>query len=186
MKKLFFTALFAATLMVYPLHSTWAEEDAHDHGQQGDRNLHGKDEGDEHGHEDHDEHEEGKTEIGPEHAAKAGIKLSVARAGTIAKEVVLNGQITLNRDTTANVRARFPGIVRNVPVKLGQIVKKGDVLARLESNESLRDYNITAPVSGVILERNTNVGDVTNDETLFVIANLSNVLGQVSHFSKGY
>lgn len=173
-----------------------AHDDGHEHNDHGeehdDHDDHGhethdnEDEHDGHGHGGHDDHghEEGKTEITPDHAKKAGIKIVTAQAGMIAKEVVLNGQIALNRDTTANVRARFPGIVRAVPVKLGQEVQKGEVLARLESNESLRDYTITAPISGVILERNTNVGDVADNETLFVIADLSKVWAKFHIFPK--
>lgn len=194
MKRIFFTALLIAALMAWPIHSVWATEDTHDH-QSGhshddghEHNDHGEehDDHDDHGHDGHDDHghEEGKTEITPDHAKKAGIKIATAQAGMIAKEVVLNGQITLNRDTTANVRARFPGIVRAVPVKLGQEVQKGEVLARLESNESLRNYTVTAPVSGVILERNTNVGDVADNETLFVIADLSKVWAKFHIFPK--
>lgn len=179
MKNLFLITMFVAALLAVPLMGASAE-DAHDHKNE---NSHEEHEQDEHGHDDHG-HEEGVSEIAPEHAEKAGIKVMTAKDGVIAKEVVLNGQITLNRDTTANVKARFPGIVREVPVKLGQAVEKGDVLARLESNESLRDYAIIAPVSGVILERKTNVGDVADDEILFVIADLSNVWAKFHIFPK--
>lgn len=187
MKRTIFTALLATTLMIWPTHNIWAVEGAHDHqsshkhNEEHDHEEHN--EAENHGHHEHD-HEESKTEITEEHAQKAGIKVAIAQSGTIAQEVVLNGQITLNRDTTANVRARFPGIVRAVPVKLGQHVQKGDVLARLESNESLREYTVTAPVSGVILERSTNIGDVTSDETLFVVADLSNVWAKFHIFPK--
>lgn len=186
MTQIFLTLVCAAALLAYPINLAWAQE-AHDH-----QNEHSHEEDhaheeqgghDDHAHDDHG-HEEGATDIAPDHAEKAGIKVSTVQAGTIAKEVVLNGQVTLNRDTTANVKARFAGLVREVPVKLGQAVQKGDVLARLESNESLRDYTITAPVSGVILERNTNIGDVANDETLFVIADLSNVWAKFHIFPK--
>jgi cobalt-zinc-cadmium efflux system membrane fusion protein len=164
-------------------------EDHGDHGEEKeehDNHGHGAESG---GHDDHedeheDEHEEGVTEIAPDHAEKAGIKLSKAKSEMINESIILTGQVTLNSDTTAKVRARFPGIVRDVPVKLGQIVQQGDVLARLESNESLRSYNVTAPVSGVILERNTNIGDVTGDEALFMIADLSNVWAKFHIFPK--
>lgn len=212
MRNSLLVCLFTTAFMASPLQfsTAWALEDEHDHTSAKEYSDHNEsvhdshedeNEHDDHGHEEdveskeddhveddgHDHDEEGKvdaTEIEPDHARKAGVTSNVAKAGSIVKEVVLNGQITLNRDTTANVRARFPGIVRDVSVKLGQTVKKGDVLARLESNESLRDYTITAPVSGVILERNTNIGDVASDETLFVIADLSNVWAKFHIFPK--
>lgn len=173
MKHSTFIAAIVASLVSVPLQTipAWAEG-GHDH--QNERS-----------HEDHEgEHEEGVTEIALEHAEKAGIKLSKVKSETINESIILTGQVTLNSDTTAKVRARFPGIVRDVPVKLGQFVQQGDVLARLESNESLRSYNVTAPVSGVILERNTNVGDVTGDEALFMIADLSNVWAKFHIFPK--
>ena len=190
MKHIIFTALLATALLAWPVSDPQAADSAHEHQN---AHSHGNDHDNSHDHEDshddhdgHDDHghENGTTEITPDHAKKAGIKTATATTGMITREVVLNGQITLNRDTMANVRARFPGIVRAVPVKLGQAVQKGDVLARLESNESLRDYTVTSPVSGVILERNTNIGDVTDDETLFVIADLSTVWAKFHIFPK--
>ncbi|MCD8496729.1 MAG: efflux RND transporter periplasmic adaptor subunit [Alphaproteobacteria bacterium] len=143
----------------------WAEEGhGHDHG----------------GH----EHEENAVSIKPDIAKKSGIKLAIAEPGLIKKEIILNGRIVLNGDTTVNLRGRFPGIVREVPVKLGDKVQAGQTLAVIDSNVSLQDYTITAPVSGVLLERNTNVGDVVDDRTLFVIADLSTVWAKFHIFPK--
>lgn len=185
MKYSIFITAMAVLLISIPLQTVpvWAEE-GHDH--QNEKSHDDEDTHDGHGEEqdDHDDHEEGTTEISPEHAQKAGIKLSKVKSSMIDESIVLTGRVALNSNTTAKVRARFPGIVSNVPVKLGQFVQQGDVLARLESNESLRSYNVTAPVSGVILERNTNVGDVTGDEALFMIADLSNVWAKFHIFPK--
>jgi len=135
-------------------------------------------------HDDHDDHEEGKTEITPEAAQQAGVIVEKAGASIIADIVELTGRITINQNTGAAVRARFPGIVRSVRVNLGEKVEKGQVLAVVEANESLRDYNVTAPVSGVVLERNTNIGDVVNGAPLFVIADLSSVWAKLHIFPK--
>src|SRR3546814_1723404 len=35
---------------------------------------------------------------------------------------------------------------------------------------SLQTYAVSAPISGIIIEKNANVGDVTGDRALFVIA----------------
>ena len=204
MKHISFTLLIALAVLSWPVHSSFAQE--HDHGHDHEEHAHeepheqhdqaeGHDHDDGHeddDHEDHDEdgghddhdHEEGATQIAPDHAEQAGIKITKANGGMLAREVVLNGRVTLNQNTTAKVRARFAGIVRDVPVTLGQEVEKGDVLARLESNESLREYTITAPVSGVVLERHTNAGDVTGEEVLFIIADLSTVWAKFHIFPK--
>ena len=47
--------------------------------------------------------------------------------------------------------------------KLGDTVRAGETLAVIESNESLRTYNLAAPISGVITERNANPGEQSGD-----------------------
>jgi len=134
-----------------------------------------EDHGDDHGHEEGGEHEEGKTEIEPDAALKAGIVVEKAAPAVIGEVIPLTGRIVINQNAKANVRARFPGLLRKVDVHLGDTVTQGQTLAVIEANESLRDYNVTAPIGGVVLERNTNLGDVAGGEALFVIADLSEV-----------
>ncbi|MAU40062.1 MAG: HlyD family secretion protein [Kordiimonas sp.] len=142
------------------------------------------------GHENHeDEHgdhedEDAKAEISPESAKKMNIVIEAVTPATIEKTVPLTGRITLNRNTKSDVRARFQGIVRDVKVNLGQSVTKGQALAVVEANESLQNYTITSPINGVVLERNTNVGDVTGDKSLFVVADLSNVWAKFHIFPR--
>ena len=164
-------------------------EKADDHDDHGHENHEQKDEHDDHGHggergDEHGEYEEGKTEIAPDAAQAAGIKIEKSAPATIAKLIPLTGRITINQNTKADVRARFAGIVRSVDVNLGAKVEKGQVLAVVEANESLRDYKVTAPISGVILERNTNIGDVAGGEALFVIVDLSEVWAKFHVFPK--
>lgn len=175
-------------------------DDGHEHNDHGeetdDHDEHGHDEHkaedahDDHGHghgghgDEHGEHEEGKTEIAPDAAKNAGVKTEKAAPAKIGNVIPLTGRIVINQNTQAHVRARFPGIVRSVKVNLGETVEKGQVLAVIESNESLKDYNVTAPIKGVILERNTNLGDVANGEPLFTVADLSNVWAKFHVFPK--
>ena len=65
---------------------------------------------------------------------------------------------------------------------MGSKSKKGDLLARIESNTSLIVYNVTAPITGVITNLNTNVGDVVGNESLFTVANLSDVWAELHVF----
>ncbi len=127
---------------------------------------------------------EGRTKISDTAAQKANVKTEIAGAGTISQYAHLTGKITLNRNTTSDVRARFPGIVKAVKTTWSEQVKKGQVLAMIESNESLKTYPVTAPTDGVILARNTNVGDVTGDDVLFTIADLSEVWAEFHVFPR--
>lgn len=163
------------------------EKDEHD--EHGHENHEDEDSHDDHGHKDEhgghdDEHEEGKTDIEPDHAKKAGIMLSKAQGGAISQNISLTGQIVQNSNRSAEVKARFTGQVRSVKVELGQKVKKGQVLATVESNESLQVFNVTAPISGTILSRNTNVGNLTSDAPLFSIVDLSKVWAKFHIFPK--
>jgi cobalt-zinc-cadmium efflux system membrane fusion protein len=115
---------------------------------------------------------------------KAGISIEKAAPVMMGKVIPLTGRITINQNAKAEVRARFPGIIRSVKANLGEQVKKGQVLAVVESNESLKDYNVTAPIDGTILARNTNLGDVANGEPLFTIADLSTVWAKFHIFPK--
>lgn len=157
------------------------KKDSHDdHGHGGE--SHGDEDGDDHS--GHDEHEEGKVEISPDAAKLTGIQVQQAGSALVAMTTPLTGRITLNENTTANVRARFPGFVKAVHVNLGDTVKKGQKLATVESNESLKTYQVTAPIDGVILRRETNIGDVTDGKELFVIADLSTVWAKYHIFPR--
>ncbi|MCZ7583334.1 MAG: efflux RND transporter periplasmic adaptor subunit [Deltaproteobacteria bacterium] len=82
----------------------------------------------------------------------------------------------MNTDRLAHVNPRFAGVIREVRRNLGDRVGAGQTLAVMESNESLSNYEIKAPISGTIIERHAHVGELHQDaEPLFVIADLSTV-----------
>ena len=135
-------------------------------------------------HADEDAHGADRTKIKPDAAKAAGIVTKKAQAGQIAETTSLTGRIILNRNTTVTVRGRFPGVVKSVHVNLGESVKKGQLLAKVESNESLQVYEVKSPTDGVVLERDTSAGDVAGDAALFKIADLSNVWAEFHVFPK--
>jgi cobalt-zinc-cadmium efflux system membrane fusion protein len=75
-------------------------------------------------------------------------------------------------------------VIRSVERKLGDSVKQGDVLANVESNESLQVYAVRSPISGVISVRNANTGEQTGDKPLFVVVDLSTVWVELSLFAR--
>ncbi len=119
---------------------------------------------------------EGRTTIDPKAAADAGVVVESAEPGVIRDTVALMGNVAVDTGRFAAVKGRFPGVVRSVAVEMGQRVSAGQTLATVEGNDSMRTYSVTAPFSGVVLARNTAVGDVAADNTLFEIADLSVVL----------
>ena len=67
--------------------------------------------------------------------AVAGIRLGVARAEQVAREVAVAGRIEADPNRRIEVRSRAPGVVRTLPAQPGSMVKAGDVLVRLDSSE---------------------------------------------------
>ena len=127
---------------------------------------------------------EGRTTIDSEAAKAAGVATEPAGPAIIHVTVPVTGRIALNRNRTAEIHARFPGIVREVLAEQGQTVAKGDILARIESNDSLQVYNVIAPISGTVLSRNVNVGAVAGTDRLFQVADLSELWAEFHVFSR--
>src|SRR5215204_3169542 len=119
---------------------------------------------------------EGRAEMPDEILAKAGVEMIKAGPAKIRQSLSLRGRARLNEQARTNIVPRFAGVVREVKKELGDPVKKGDVLAIIESNESLQRYDVKAEIAGTVIEKNVALGEaVTNERTLFVIADLSTV-----------
>jgi len=130
----------------------------------------------------HWESHEGRTRIAPDIAHRAGIATAEVRPGVIERTLTAYGSLTTPPQQLARVRARFPGVVTEVPVNLGDRVERGDLLAKVESNESLQTYALRAPRDGVVIERRISSGEMTADETLFAIADLTTLWAELKVF----
>ena len=119
---------------------------------------------------------EGRTEIVGKIATDAGIRVAPVASGVIADEHEVQGLLTPVEGRVANVMARFPGPIRSLRANVGDQVRAGQALATVESNLSLTNYTVTAPISGVVLARNASVGSVASEGSpLFEIADLSSL-----------
>jgi len=118
---------------------------------------------------------EGRTTIAAAAADSAGVKLETAGPAVVHTAIRLMGTVALDSSRHAQIRARFPGIVRAVNVQQGQRVRRGEALAIVEGNDSMRNYPVVAPFDGIVLARNTSVGDVAGAEPLIEMADLSKV-----------
>lgn len=125
---------------------------------------------------------EGRTSIPAAVAKTAGLTTSQAGPATIAETLRLMGRVAMNEDRHAEVSARFPGLVQAVRVQTGDTVRAGQTLAVVENSDSLRSFNVTSPINGIVLERLTNVGDVASSEPLFEIVDLSQVWVELHAF----
>jgi cobalt-zinc-cadmium efflux system membrane fusion protein len=118
---------------------------------------------------------EGRTTIEQTQADEAGVKVEPAGPATIDDIVTLSGRVELQPQGKADVRAWYPGRIMSMTKVIGERVRKGETVATVTSSESLQTYSIPAPISGVIMERGANVGDVAEANALYVIADTTKV-----------
>jgi cobalt-zinc-cadmium efflux system membrane fusion protein len=127
---------------------------------------------------------EGRVQIANEIAIESQIKTSKAGPRDIKERLNLTGEVQVDPNRISHVRARFPGVVKKIEKALGQPVRRGDLLAQIQSNESLQNYTLKAPISGIIMQRNLQVGEATGNEALFTIVDLSEVWIELNLFDK--
>ena len=133
-----------------------------------------------HGHGSHDGHDHGNekkvVKLSPAQIKNAQLTIEEAGPAKIRESVVLNGIIQPNEEQVVAVSPRFGGVVRAVRKRLGDSVKQGEVVASIESNESLTQYQLTAPMAGTVIERKGVLGEFADkDKRLMVIADLTSV-----------
>ena len=126
--------------------------------------------------------EEGHIALTLDQIKHAGIAIERVGSASIRETLPLYGQIIPNAEREHTVSARFPGVIKNVAKQIGDAVQQGETLATVESNESLKSYPVIASLSGVVTQRNANVGEQTGDRVLFVIGDYSSVWVDLSVF----
>jgi len=120
--------------------------------------------------------EKKRIEVTEEALKKSGIQIEVAGPAVLKKTLKLNGKITPNEERMVHVSPRFPGIVKSIAKRLGDVVKTGEALAVIESNESLQPYEVKSEIDGTIIKRDIALGEfVDTSKTIFIVADLSNV-----------
>ena len=112
---------------------------------------------------------EGRSKISAAAARDGGIGIETVGPATISDIREVEGVVQLATSARSEIRAQFPGRVMLVTKAVGDYVKKGQLLARIESRESLQIYPVYSTASGVVAERNANIGNVAIDQPIYVI-----------------
>jgi cobalt-zinc-cadmium efflux system membrane fusion protein len=160
-----------------------SEHAAHDeHGKHDKRDERDKD-GD---HDDHgDEHHDDTVRLSPEEMVEFSVRVATAGGGRISTYVVLPGEVRPNADRVAHLVPRYAGIVKEVRKQVGDTVATDDVLAVIESSESLTSYELKTLIPGTIIAKHVTRGEaVTRDTQAFVIADLSAVWIELSVYQR--
>lgn len=149
------------------------------------------------GHDDHDDHAghddhgtpagtggghgageapEGHVLLADDILRESGIEFAAVGPRALVLTLEFAGEVALNSDRLAHIVPRFPGVAREVRKQLGDRVLAGDVMAIIESNESLTRYEVKSLTSGTVIEKHITLGEFVSDDTdIYVVADLSSV-----------
>ncbi|MFH1421259.1 MAG: efflux RND transporter periplasmic adaptor subunit [Planctomycetota bacterium] len=122
------------------------------------------------------EEHSGSVKLTDEDLKEFGIEVKEAGPGVITNHIDLTGEIKAEPSRLSHIIPRFPGIVKDVYKTVGEKVKQGEVLALIESNESLTTYEVESLVDGIIIELHLAKGDLVGGEGVAItVANLNQV-----------
>lgn len=111
-----------------------------DHAHAGHSGDHGDEHAEHNGHDEHGHGADGHEEGGPirlddKDLNEFGIVISKASSAALEQYIDLPGEIVLNADQVAHVVPRITGIIRQVFKRQGDQVRKGEVMAVIESRD---------------------------------------------------
>ncbi len=119
---------------------------------------------------------EGRTTLTPEAVKNSGIVIETAGPAKIKTSLKVNGRVLPNEDRMTHVIPRYPGIVKQIRKRLGDAVAKDEVVAVVESNESLQPYEVKSSIAGTVIQKNITQGEfVKEGESIYTVADLGTV-----------
>jgi membrane fusion protein, heavy metal efflux system len=117
-----------------------------------------------------------QTVIDESAAEIAGMEFAAAGPATLDDSLTVYGQVKFNENKLARAEPRFGGIILKADKLLGDSVKAGEVVALVETNQTLLNMEVKAPIDGVIVERTATAGETVSDgDSLYTIADYSEV-----------
>lgn len=155
------------------------EQDQNEGKQAGKGGKHDEEDG--HGEQGHGE----AAELSIDKLERAGVTFSTVGPGHVDNGVQLLGTVRPNGNQLAHITPRFPGIVRESKKNVGDTVRAGDLLAIVESSESLSTYELRTLIDGTIIERHLTRGEaIDRERQAFVVADLSTVWVELSVYQR--
>jgi cobalt-zinc-cadmium efflux system membrane fusion protein len=115
------------------------------------------------------------------------ITIGIARPAKLKVHITVPGEIVIPPDNLAHIHPRFPGMVKEVKKHIGDRVRAGEVLAIIESNESLSDFQLKSLIDGIIVEKHITRGEIVEADMSphgFVVADLSEVWVYLNLYQK--
>jgi cobalt-zinc-cadmium efflux system membrane fusion protein len=119
---------------------------------------------------------EGRTTIPADVAERAGIHTEEVASRVIKATLPLRGKVVPSEHRIAHIIPRFPGMVREGHKHIGDKVEKGEVLAIVESNQSLQPFEVKSQIAGTVINGHLIVGEyVPENQWVYIVADLSEV-----------
>ncbi len=119
---------------------------------------------------------EGRTTMTPDAVKSSGIVIETAGPAKIKTTIKVNGRVQPNEDHMTHVIPRYPGIVKKIHKRLGDAVAKDEVVAVVESNESLQPYEVKSSIAGTVIGKDVRQGEfVKEGEVIYSVADLGTV-----------
>ena len=119
---------------------------------------------------------EGRTTMTPDAVKNSGIIIATAGPAKIKTTIKVNGRVLPNEEHMTHVIPRYPGIVKKINKRLGDAVEKDEVVAVVESNESLQSYEVKSSIAGTVIKKDVTQGEfVKEGEAIYTVADLGTV-----------
>lgn len=119
---------------------------------------------------------EGRTSIEAAIAQRAGVRSAVVGARVIESTLAVRGKIIPSEHRVAHIMPRFSGVVREGRKHIGDPVQRGEVLAIIESNQSLQPFEVKSPIPGTVINGHLIVGEfVPENQWVYIVADISEV-----------
>ncbi|MDA1280982.1 MAG: efflux RND transporter periplasmic adaptor subunit [Chloroflexi bacterium] len=117
---------------------------------------------------------EGRTEISDEAVRNSGIGVEPVGSATIREVIRVFGRIRMNEDRLKKVSPRFSGVVTETRKRLGETVTENEVMAVVESNESLRPFEVRSGITGTVIRKDVTAGEFADEgAAIYTVADLS-------------
>lgn len=117
---------------------------------------------------------EGRTALSDQVAALSGIRTEQASPQRLRLTTHLSGTIRPSEHRIAHVMPRFSGVIKEGKKHIGDPVAKGEVLAVIESNQSLQPFEVRSQIAGTVVEGHVVPGEFVPDNTsIYTIADYS-------------
>jgi cobalt-zinc-cadmium efflux system membrane fusion protein len=135
-----------------------------------------QDDHDDHAGHDHEQAEERIVHLAEDVLAEFGIETAAAGPGVLRDWRQLPAEVRASADRVAHLVPRYEGVVTEVRAGIGDRVRAGQVLARIENSATLVTFPVTTMLAGVVIDRALSLGEaVGRDRPVFVIADLDTV-----------